>query len=304
MKTKKSIITTLTLCVTLSLTACTGKEPAKTDDTQNTTMVSSTEQSTNDTDAKLNDLYQQENQIFADHDDVWNKAFSMMNKNTADPSGNYADYLAGVVESNKSAFTDDELKTLTDDIETIRGIEKQIAELENKNAASATSDTQDSSNSDASPFKNFSGKDFDGNAVDGSLFSNNAVTVINFWFNGCKPCVAELSKLNELNDTIQSMGGEVIGINTETFDGNEAAMKEASSILESQGAKYRNFSIDSDSDAGKYASDIMAFPTTILVDRNGNIVGDPMLGGIDDQSNYDALMKQIQSVIDADSTNK
>ena len=304
MKTKRSIITTLTLCVTLSLTACTGKEPAKTDDTQNTTMVSSTEQSTNDTDAKLNDLYQQENQIFADHEDVWNKAFGMMNKSTADPSGNYADYLAGVVESNKSAFTDDELKTLTDDIETIRGIEKQIAELENKNAASANSDTQDSSNSDASPFKNFSGKDFDGNAVDGSLFSNNAVTVINFWFNGCKPCVAELSKLNELNDTIQSMGGEVIGINTETFDGNEAAIKEASSILESQGAKYRNFSIDSDSDAGKYASDIMAFPTTILVDRNGNIVGDPMLGGIDDQSNYDALMKQIQSVIDADSTNK
>ena len=304
MKTKRSIITTLTLCVTLSLTACTGKEPAKTDDTQNTTMVSSTEQSTNDTDAKLNDLYQQENQIFADHEDVWNKAFGMMNKSTADPSGNYADYLAGVVESNKSAFTDDELKTLTADIETIRDIEKQIAEVENKNAASASSDTQDSSNSDASPFKNFSGKDFDGNAVDGSLFSNNAVTVINFWFNGCKPCVAELSKLNELNDTIQSMGGEVIGINTETFDGNETAIKEASSILESQGAKYRNFSIDSNSDAGKYASDIMAFPTTILVDRNGNIVGDPMLGGIDDQANYDALMKQIQSVIDADSTNK
>ena len=304
MKTKRSIITTLTLCVTLSLTACTGKEPAKTDDTQNTTMVSSTEQSTNDTDAKLNDLYQQENQIFADHEDVWNKAFGMMNKNTADSSGNYADYLAGVVESNKSAFTDDELKTLTDDIETIRGIEKQIAETESKNAASAASDTQDSSNSDTSPFKNFSGKDFDGNTVDGSLFSNNAVTVINFWFNGCKPCVAELSKLNELNDTIQSMGGEVIGINTETFDGNETAIKEASSILESQGAKYRNFSIDSDSDAGKYASDIMAFPTTILVDRNGNIVGDPMLGGIDDQANYDALMKQIQSVIDADSTNK
>ena len=304
MKTKRSIITTLTLCVTLSLTACTGKEPAKTDDTQNTTMVSSTEQSTNDTDAKLNDLYQQENQIFADHEDVWNKAFGMMNKSTADPSGNYADYLASVVESNKSAFTDDELKTLTADIETIRDIEKQIAEIENKNAASASSDTQDSSNSDASPFKNFSGKDFDGNAVDGSLFSNNAVTVINFWFNGCKPCVAELSKLNELNDTIQSMGGEVIGINTETFDGNETTIKEASSILESQGAKYRNFSIDSDSDAGKYASDIMAFPTTILVDRNGNIVGDPMLGGIDDQANYDALMKQIQSVIDADSTNK
>ena len=137
-----------------------------------------------------------------------------------------------------------------------------------------------------------------------SLFSGNAVTVVNFWFTGCKPCVAELSKLNELNNTLKAMGGEVIGINTETFDGNEAAMKEAAAVLESQGAKYRNISIDSASDAGKYASDIMAFPTTILVDRNGNIVGDPMLGGIDNKNNYDTLMKQIKSVIAADSNSK
>ena len=78
----------------------------------------------------------------------------------------------------------------------------------------------------------------------------------------------------------------------------------ASAILESQGAKYRNLSIDSSSNAGKYASDIMAFPTTILVDRNGNIVGDPMLGGIDNKDNYDTLMKQIKSVIAADSNSK
>ena len=101
-----------------------------------------------------------------------------------------------------------------------------------------------------------------------------------------------------------SMGGEVVGINTETFDSNESAIKDAKKVLESQGATYRNLSIASDSNAGKYASEIMAFPTTILVDRNGKIVGDPMLGGIDDPDNYDALMSQIQSVIDADSANK
>ena len=172
-------------------------------------------------------MYQQENQLFADHKDVWDKAFGMMNKSTADPSGNYADYLADTVESNKDSFTDDELKTLTDDIETIRKIEEQIAELEKKNAASDTA--RKTTSDDASPFKNFSGKDYDGNSVDESLFSKNAVTVVNFWFTGCKPCVAELSKLNELNDAIKSMGGEVVGINTETFDGNEDAIKEAAS---------------------------------------------------------------------------
>ena len=326
MKTKKTLISVFALCTAFMLTACGGKDTVSTEKPQDIQTEAGTEkpqdvqtevgtekpqdvqakagtESTDTSSTKLDDLYQQENQLFADHADVWNKVFGMMNKSTADPSGNYADYLAGTVESNKDSFTEDELKTLTDDIEAIRKIEEQIAEMEKEDTASDNTD-QENNSEDASPFRNFSGQDFDGNSVDGSLFSGNAVTVVNFWFTGCKPCVAELSKLNELSDAIKSMGGEVVGINTETFDGNEAAIKEAAAVLESQGAKYRNLSIDSASDAGKYASDIMAFPTTILVDRNGNIVGDPMLGGIDNQENYDALMKQIQSVIDADNANK
>ena len=302
MKTKKTLISIITLCAALSLTACNGSGSATTESSPKTQAEVTTE-AADDSNTKLDDLYQQENQIFADHQDVWNKVFGMMNKSSADPSGDYADYLASAVESNKESFTDDELKTLNDDIETIRQIEKQISEIENNNTGSDSTDQNDSSE-EITPFNSFSGKDLDGNSVDESLFSNNAVTVVNFWFTGCKPCVAELSKLNELNDAIKSMGGEVVGINTETFDGNEDAIKEAAAILDSQGAKYRNISIDSDSSIGKYASDIMAFPTTILVDRNGNIVGDPMLGGIDNKDNYDTLMKQIKSVIAADSNSK
>lgn len=314
MKTKRTFIPVFTLSVALLLTACNGKEAADTKKTQTTQTESGTEAVTGSvaesgtetagaSGTKLDDLYQQENQIFADHEAVWNKVFGMMSKSDADPSKNYADYLADTVEANKDSFTEDELKTLTDDMETIRKIEEQITELEQGTTAAAHTAPENNSEA-ASPFRNFSGQDFDGNPVDESLFSGNAVTVVNFWFTGCKPCVAELSKLNELNNTLKAMGGEVIGINTETFDSNEAAMKEAAAVLESQGAKYRNISIDSASDAGKYASDIMAFPTTILVDRNGNIVGDPILGGIDNQDNYDSLMQQIQSVIDADSANQ
>ena len=304
MRTRKNIIAILTLCAALSLTACSGKDTAKdnnTTATDNTSVSEATEAASN-SGVSLDDLYQQENQLFADHKDAWDKAFGLMSKSTADPSGNYADYLADTVESNKDSFTDDEYETLSKDIETIRGIEAQIAELENKTNSSDTV-ASESSLEESSPFKNLSATDYDGNDVDETLFSKNAVTVLNFWFTGCKPCVAELGKLDELNETLKSMGGEVIGINTETFDGNEDAIAEAKQILESQGAKYRNLSVASDSDAGKYASSIMAFPTTILVDRNGNIVGEPLLGGIDNQDNYDSLMKQIQSVIDADKAN-
>ena len=297
MKTRKIIIMILTLCVALSFTACTGKGDSGKADSAS---VSEGTDKTEDLQAKLDDLYQQENQIFEKHKDVWEKVFSKMSKTDAG-SGDYADYLASTVEANKKSFTEDELKTLKEDIETIRGMEEQITEVENKLDASGASESEDD---DIIAFNKISGKDFDGNDVDESLFSKNAVTVMNFWFTGCKPCVAELSKLNELNDAIKSMGGEVVGVNTDTFDGQESTIKEAKKILESQGVKYRNFALDANSDAGKYASEIMAFPTTILVDRKGNVVGEPMVGGIDNQDNYDALMKQIQSVVDADSANK
>ena len=306
MKKRRNIIAALTLCAVLSFTACGGNTgTGNTSDENNTTQTadSATESNGNEDDleAQLTDLYNQEQQVFDEHKDVWDKVFNSMDKSNITGNADYADFLAGAVENIKDSLSAEELDTLTNDIEVIRGLEKDIAEIQDKLSATDSSAASDSgADTDSSAFKNISGTDFDGNKIDESLFSNNAVTVLNFWFSGCKPCVAELSKLNELNEAIKSMGGQVIGVNTETFDGNETAIEEAKSILESQGAEYRNVCFDSDSDAAQYASNIMAFPTTILVDRNGNIVGEPMLGGIDQQENYDQLMEQIQSVIDAD----
>ena len=302
MKKKLNVITALAVCAALSFTACGGSTSAGSASAASSTTAVS-EAASADASATIDDLFQQENQLFADHADVWNKLFGMMGKSDADADSDYADFLAGTLEANKDSFTEEEIATLTADIETIRGIEAQIAALQSQVDASSAADSADAAQ-EASPFKNFSATDFDGNKVDDTLFSNNAVTVMNFWFTGCKPCVGELSKLNELNETLKAMGGEVVGVNTETFDGNESAIADAKKVLESQNAAYRNLSLNSDSEAGKYASGIMAFPTTILVDRNGNIVGEPLLGGIDIQENYDALMQQIQSVVDADSANQ
>ena len=302
MKKKLNVVTALAVCAALSFTACGGSASASSSSAASSTPAVS-EAASGDASAAIDDLYQQENQLFADHADAWNKLFGMMGKSESDSNGDYADFLAGTLEANKDSFTEEEIATLTADIETIRGIEAQIAALQSQVDASSAAGSADAAQ-EVSPFKNFSATDFDGNKVDDTLFSNNAVTVMNFWFTGCKPCVGELSKLNELNETLKAMGGEVVGVNTETFDGNESAIADAKKVLESQNAAYRNLSLNSDSEAGKYASGIMAFPTTILVDRNGNIVGEPLLGGIDIQENYDALMQQIQSVVDADSANQ
>ena len=308
MKLSKKMITLLALCASLSLTACAGKEAAGNSNSQTTNAASDAAASIEALNAKLDALYQQENQLFADHKEAWDKAFGMMDKNSVDPIKNYVDHLADTITSNKASFTTDEYETISKDMETIRSIEDEMADIQKKLQVAAPSDTEDRSETTSASqkfsSKAFSGKDFDGNTITEDLFSKNAVTALNFWFTGCKPCVTELSKLDELNETIKAMGGEVVGINTETFDSNQAAIEEAKKVLESQGAKYRNLSLASDSEAGQYAANIMAFPTTILVDRNGNVVGEPLLGGVDDQANYDVLMKQIQSVIDADRTNK
>ena len=299
MKLKKVIAASLAISVLFAFTGC-GNSSSTTNTKQESSSTTETG-STDELNKKLDDLYQQENQLFADHKDAWDKAFGLMNKNTAGDAmnENYADFLASTVESNKDSFSEEEYETLSKDIETIRGIEEEIAKLEKESAASESSDNA-SSKSDESTgvFKGFKGKDLDGNDVDDSLFAKNKVTVVNFWFSGCKPCVGELSKLNELNEKLKEMGGEVVGINTDTLDNNEARIKEAKEILKAQGASYKNLTFDSNSTVGKYAGNIMAFPTTVLVDKDGNIVGEPFMGGIDDQSNYDQLMKQIQSVLD------
>ena len=302
MKLKKVIAASLAISVLFAFTGCgSSSNSSSTDNKKQESTSTADAGSTDELNEKLNDLYQQENQLFADHKEAWDKAFGFMSKNTSEDSmtENYADSLASAVDSNKDSFSEEEYDTLSKDIETIRGIEKEIAKLEKKISASKSSDSASSKTDESTDvFHDFKGKDLDGNAVDDNLFANNTVTVVNFWFSGCKPCVGELSKLNELNETLKEMGGEVVGINTDTLDDNQDGIKEAKEIMKAQGASYKNLTFDSDSTVGKYAGNIMAFPTTVLVDKDGNIVGNPLMGGIDDQSNYDQLMKQIQSVID------
>ena len=301
MNSKKVIAASLAISLLFAFTGCgNSSDSATTENTKQEAVSAADAGGSAASDEKLDDLYQQENRIFADHKNVWDKVFALMSKNTNDNAmnENYADFLTNTIESNKDSFSEEEYDTLSKDIETIRGIEEEIAKLEKEIAASDSSGNTSSGSAESTGvFRGFKGKDLDGNDVDDSLFAQNKVTVVNFWFSGCKPCIEELSKLNELNDKLKEMGGEVVGINTDTLDDNQDGIKEAKEILKAQGASYKNLTFDSDSTVGKYAGDIMAFPTTVLVDKDGNIVGEPFMGGIDDPSNYEQLMEQIQNIL-------
>ena len=129
------------------------------------------------------------------------------------------------------------------------------------------------------------------------LFAGNTVTVVNFWFTTCKPCVSELPELEALHQELAQKGGAVIGINAFTLDGEEGAISDAKDLLSKKGVSYQNIWFASDSEAGKFTSGLYAFPTTYVVDNNGNIVGEPIVGAVTAPDQIKALQALIDQAI-------
>ena len=304
--------------IALSLVACGAKGADKTDGT------SSEPKNAEEAAAMYNDLMAQENDILSENTELWDKVFMAADKGmTMQEDGkNYGDFLLSTIESAKDQFTEDELKLLKEGAEKIRDIETQLTMIEEKYPEAAQESTdgamsvpagndtttppddgsmQKSDDGSMQKFPTFEGKDLDGNTVKSDeLFSANAVTVVNFWFTTCNPCVGELSDLDALNKELAEKGGSLIGVNTFTLDGDEAAISEAKDVLAKKGATYQNVYFNSDGEAGKFTTNIFAYPTTYVVDRNGNIVGDPIVGAITEKNQAEALQAQIDKALAAD----
>ena len=261
-------------------------------------------------------LMAQENAILEENKELWEKVFMEADKGmTMQEDGkNYGDFLLKTIDSAKDQFTADELKLLRSEAEKIRDIENKLTMLEKKypEAAEKSLDSDMSipadgdksmipDNSSTQKFPAFEGKDLDGNEVKSDkLFSGNAVTVVNFWFTTCGPCVSELSELDALHKELVKKGGALIGVNSFTLDGEKMAISEAKDVLKKKGAAYQNVYFASDSEAGKFTEDLYAYPTTYVVDRNGNIVGDPIVGAVTDKSQMEALKALIDKALAAD----
>ena len=262
------------------------------------------------------ELMAQENAILSENTELWEKVFMEADKGMAmiEDGKNYGDFLLDTVEVIKEQFTDKEYEWLKESATEISNIENKLTELEEKYPEvmqkSMDGDMSMPAGSDMSnppddgsmqKFPAFEGKDLDGNAVKSDeLFSGNAVTVVNFWFTTCNPCVGELAELDALNKELAEKGGEIIGINAFTLDGDEAAILEAKDVLSKKGATYRNVYFPSGGEAGRFTTNVFAYPTTYVVDRNGNIVGDPIVGAITGKAQAEALQAQIDKALAAD----
>ena len=209
----------------------------------------------------------------------------------------YPEIMQKSLDSDMNMPTDKDMDTMPDSGST--GNTPDNGSTGNKTDSGSTGKTTDDSS--LPKFPAFEGKDLDGNTVKSSdLFSGKAVTVVNFWFTTCGPCVGELGDLDALNKDLSGKGGALIGINAFTLDGNEAAISDAKDVLTQSGATYQNVYFDSGSEAGKFVESIYAYPTTYVVNRSGRIVGDPIVGAITSKAQADALQAQIDKALAAD----
>ena len=262
------------------------------------------------------ELLERENAILSENTELWDKVFMAADKGMAmvEDGKNYGDFLLDTVEAAKAQFTDEEYAWLKESATEISNIENKLTALEEKypeimqksmdgdmSVPGGSDMTMPPDDGSMQKFPAFEGKDLDGNTVKSDeLFSANAVTVVNFWFTTCNPCVGELAELDALNKELAEKGGALIGVNTFTLDGDEAAISEAKAVLDKKGATYQNVYFDSDGEAGTFTTNIFAYPTTYVVDRNGNIVGDPIVGAITEKKQAETLQTLIDQALAAD----
>ena len=315
MKTTKILTVLTAVLLILGLAACgMTKDGKKKDGSKNADVISllAVNPETKD---EASDLHQKlmacETKILSENNALWEKVFLSADKGMAmiEDGGNYGDFLLKTIEGAKDSFSADELKLLKDGAEQIREIEGKLTVLEQKfpgcgkkpsesDMSVPAENGKPKENSDLMKFPAFEGKDLDGNEVKSStLFAGNTVTVVNFWFTTCSPCVGEIPELDALNKKLSEKGGAVVGINSCTLDGEKTAISEAKDILTKKGASYKNIWFESKSEAGKFTSGLYSYPTTYVVDKNGNIVGEPIVGAITGKKQADMLNKLIDQAV-------
>ena len=335
MNRKRIFALTFAVLMVLALSACGTKNNDKMGDMSGNGSAMTGEPKTAEEALALHkELLERENAILSENTELWEKVFMEADKGMAmiEDGKNYGDFLLDTVEAAKEQFTDKEYEWLKESATEISNIENKLTELEEKypeimqksmdgdmsmpagddmsmpSDQSGTGKMDNQSGADKmaeqgsmQKFPAFEGKDLDGNAVKSDeLFSGNAVTVVNFWFTTCNPCVGELAELDALNEELAEKGGSLIGVNTFTLDGDEAAISEAKDVLAKKGATYQNVYFDSDGEAGKFTTNIFAYPTTYVVDRSGNIVGEPIVGAITEKKQAETLQKLIEQALAAD----
>ena len=137
----------------------------------------------------------------------------------------------------------------------------------------------------------FETTDLAGNPVSSeALFAESKVTMINLWATWCGPCVSELPELGALAEEFAAQDCQIVGVCYDATDPETVA--EAQRLLAEAGADYLNLA------APENVDDVLpteVVPTTFFVDKDGNLLVDPVLGA--DFDGYRAALAESLELV-------
>ena len=146
------------------------------------------------------------------------------------------------------------------------------------------------------PFPTFSEVDTEGNEVTNDIFSEYDATIVNFWNNGCGTCIEEMPELEEYFQEFQEKNINLIGVASDSGE-SEEQLETARKILKEKGVTYTNLFPDPDQALyTDFISQLAGYPTTYVIDSEGNIVGAPIIGNVKAQE--DTLNARLEQAMD------
>ncbi|MGB5824149.1 MAG: TlpA disulfide reductase family protein [Proteocatella sp.] len=139
----------------------------------------------------------------------------------------------------------------------------------------------------------FNTVDVNGNQVTSDIFKDSEITMINLWFTGCSPCIAEMPEIASLYNT-RPEGSNIISICCDTFEDRDST-EFAKEVMDDAEAKFATLVPDVRiQEALTDRTNI--FPTTIFVDSEGKLVGDVYLGGRTQDDYRQAILDRLVMV--------
>lgn len=252
----------------------------------------------------IRELQAEESAILQENGALWKTVMEAVNESNSTlelkEEFNYGAQLLAGIDATAEKFSEEELETLRQGAEKIRDIETKLRPILARYDELLANGVGKPSDDSQQTFPTFEGTDLDGNAVDSSVISNHAFTILNFWFTTCVPCVEELEELEDISQDAKEKGGVLLGVNAFTQAGDTQAIEEAKAVLAAKGVTYQNLCFASGSDAGKFTEQLFTFPSTYVLNRSGKIMGDPVIGSITTAEQKEKLYKLIDAALEED----
>lgn len=136
-------------------------------------------------------------------------------------------------------------------------------------------------------FPAFTAKNLAGETVTNEIFAQKKITVVNIWGTFCPPCIGEMPELGNWAKNMPA-DAQLIGIvcDVSGTDNLDAAKK----ILSDADANFLN--VVPSAELQNFLQNFEFVPTTVFVDAQGNLIGEPVIG-----ADVDGYKKRVEDFL-------